>query len=142
MILSKWCQGPKDTLTVIGMKVEKKVEIIKGMVNINHFFFQFERLLLLLLVSSYVNRLEGVSDTGHCFFLCIFTGIFSPISKWYQLGVKCNILFNLFIYLFFPHPDPPSHLPLHPIPLGLPSAPSPSTCLMHPTWAGDLFHPR
>ena len=39
-----------------------------------------------------------------------------------------------------PHPDPPSHLPLHPIPLGLPSAPGTSTCLMHPTWAGDLFH--
>ena len=32
-------------------------------------------------------------------------------------------------------------LPPHPIPLGLPSAPAPSTCLMHPTWAGDLFHP-
>ena len=31
-----------------------------------------------------------------------------------------------------PHPEPPSHLPLHPIPLGLPSAPGPSTCLMHP----------
>ena len=28
-----------------------------------------------------------------------------------------------------------------PIPLGLPSAPALSTCLMHPTWAGDLFHP-
>ena len=41
-----------------------------------------------------------------------------------------------------PGPDPPSHLPLHPIPLGLPSAPGPSTCLMHPAWAGDLFHPR
>ena len=40
-----------------------------------------------------------------------------------------------------PHPDPPSHLPLHPIPLGLPTAPALSTCLMHPTWAGDLFHP-
>ena len=39
-----------------------------------------------------------------------------------------------------PHPDPPSHLPLHPIPLGLPSAPGLSTCLMHPAWAGDLFH--
>ena len=39
-----------------------------------------------------------------------------------------------------PHPDPPSGLPPHPIPLGLPSAPAPSTCLMHPTWAGDLFH--
>ena len=34
-----------------------------------------------------------------------------------------------------PHPDPPSHLPLHPIPLGLPSAPALSTCLVHPTWA-------
>ena len=41
-----------------------------------------------------------------------------------------------------PLPDPPSHLPLHPIPLGLPSAAGPSTCLMHPTWAADLFHPR
>ena len=32
-----------------------------------------------------------------------------------------------------PHPDPPSHLPLYPIPMGLPSAPGPSTCLMYPT---------
>ena len=45
-------------------------------------------------------------------------------------------------YTCIPHPNPPSHLPLHPIPLGLPRAPGPSTCLMHPTWAGDLFHPR
>ena len=41
-----------------------------------------------------------------------------------------------------PHPDPPSQLPLHPIPLALPSAPGPSSCLMHPTWASDLFHPN
>ena len=40
-----------------------------------------------------------------------------------------------------PHPDPPSRLPPHPIPLGLPSASALSTCLMHPTWAGSLFHP-
>ena len=39
-----------------------------------------------------------------------------------------------------PHPEPPSHLPSHPIPLGHPSAPALSTCLMHPTWTGDLFH--
>ena len=39
-----------------------------------------------------------------------------------------------------PHPEPPYHLPPHPIPLGHPSAPAPSTCLMHPTWTGDLFH--
>ena len=39
-----------------------------------------------------------------------------------------------------PHPDPLSCLPPHPIPLGLPTAPGLSTCLMHPTWTGDLFH--
>ena len=38
-----------------------------------------------------------------------------------------------------PHPDPPSHLPLYPIPLGLPSAPALSTCLMHPTWLVICF---
>ena len=37
-----------------------------------------------------------------------------------------------------PHPAPPSCLPPHPIPLGLPSAPAPSSCLMHPAWAGDV----
>ena len=39
-----------------------------------------------------------------------------------------------------PHPDPLSHLRPHPIPLGLSNAPALSTCLMHPTWTGDLFH--
>ena len=53
---------------------------------------------------------------------------FCHTLKWISHGFTC-----------VPHPDPPSHLPLHPIPLGLPSAPGPSTCLMHPTWAGDLF---
>ena len=53
---------------------------------------------------------------------------FCHTLKWISHGFTC-----------VPHPNPPSHLPLHPIPLGLPSAPGPSTCLMHPTWAGDLF---
>ena len=66
-----------------------------------------------------------------------------------------NFFFFFFFFIFchtlernshgftcVPHLDPPSHLPLHPIPLGFPSAPGPSACLMHPTWAGDLFHPR
>ena len=51
---------------------------------------------------------------------------FCPTLTWISHGVTC-----------VPHPDPPSHLPL-----GLPSAPGLSTCLMHPTWAGDLFHHR
>ena len=57
-----------------------------------------------------------------------FSG-FCHTLAWISHGVTC-----------IPHPDPPSHLPLHLIPLGLPSAPGPSTCLMHSTWAGDLFH--
>ena len=56
---------------------------------------------------------------------------FCHTLKWNSHGFTC-----------VPHPDPPSHLPLHPILLGLPSAPGPSACLLHPTWAGDLFHPR
>ena len=56
---------------------------------------------------------------------------FCHTLTWFSHGFTC-----------VPHPHPPSHLPLHPIPLGLPSAPGPSTCLMHPTWAGHLFHPR
>ena len=56
---------------------------------------------------------------------------FCHTLKWISHGFTC-----------VPHPDPPSHLPLYLIPLGLPSAPGPSACLMHPTWAGDLFHPR
>ena len=75
------------------------------------------------------------------FFSCIFI-------SWRLGGLKyCSGFYHTLTWISHrftctPHPDPPSHLPLHPIPLGLPSAPGPSTCLMHPTWAGDLFHPN
>ena len=48
------------------------------------------------------------------------------------------------VYMCSPFRSPPhTHTPPSPpIPQGLPSAPGPSACLMHPTWAGDLFHPR
>ena len=42
---------------------------------------------------------------------------FCHTLTWISHGVTC-----------IPHPDPPSHLPLHQSPLGLPSAPGPSTC--------------
>ena len=70
----------------------------------------------------------SVSDFTHFFFIC---SEFCHTLEWNSHGFTC-----------VPHPDPPSHLPLHPLPLGFPSAPGPSTCLMHPTWAGDLLHPR
>ena len=66
-----------------------------------------------------------------CSFFFFYCSGFCHTLKWNSHGFTC-----------VPHPDPPSHLPLHPLPLGLPSAPGPSACLMHPTWAGDLFHPR
>ena len=59
------------------------------------------------------------------FFIC--SG-FCHTLEWNSHGFTC-----------VPHPNPPSHLPLHPLPLGFPSAPGPSACLMHPTWAGDLL---
>ena len=48
------------------------------------------------------------------FFIC---GGFCHTLKWNSQGFTC-----------VPHPNPPSHLPLHPFPLGFPSAPDPSTC--------------
>ena len=57
-----------------------------------------------------------------------FSG-FCHTLTWISHGVTC-----------IPHPDHPSHLPLQPIPLGLPSTPGLSTCLMLTTWASDLFH--
>ena len=58
-----------------------------------------------------------------------YCGGFCHTLTWISHGFTCA-----------PHPDPPSRLPPHPLPLGLPSAPAPSTCLKHPTWAGGLFH--
>ena len=65
------------------------------------FFFSFIFIIWRLITSQHFN--------GFCHTL-----------TWISHGVTC-----------IPHPNPPSHLPLHPIPLGLPSAPGPSTCLMH-----------
>ena len=57
-----------------------------------------------------------------------YCGGFCHTLTWISHGFTC-----------VPHPEPHPHLPPHPIPLGLPSAPALSPCLMHPTWAGDLF---
>ena len=90
------------------------------------------------------NRSENV------FFFCLFCFSFFPfifiswrlITLQYYSGFCHTLTWISHGVTCVPHPNPPSHLPLHPLPLGLPSAPGLSTCLMHPTWAGDLFHPR
>ena len=79
------------------------------------------------------------------FLLFFFPFIFISwrlITLQYCSGFSHTLTWISHGFICIPHPDPPSHLPLYPLPLGLPSAPGLSTCLMHPTWAGDLFHPR
>ena len=76
--------------------------------------------------------------TGSFFFLISWR----LITLQYCSGFCHTLTWISHWFTCIPHPDPPSHLPLHPISLGLPSARGPSTYLMHPTWAGDLFHPR
>ena len=77
---------------------------------------------LLLLPSIFAN----IRVFFFFFFFFIFYFLdcsgFCHTLKWNSHGFTCVL-----------HPDPPSLLPLHPIPLGLPSAPGPSACLMHPT---------
>ena len=77
----------------------------------------------------------------HFFFPFIFIS-WRLINLQYYSGFCHTLTWISHGFTCIPHPNPPSHHPLHPIPLGLPSAPALSTCLMHPAWAGDLFHPR
>ena len=79
-------------------------------------------------------------DTCAFFFHFIFIS-WRLITLQYCSGFCHTLTWISHGFTCIPHPDPPSRLPPHPIPLGLPSAPALSTCLMHPTWAGDLFHP-
>ena len=77
----------------------------------------------------------------HCIFFPFIFISWKLITLQYCSGFCHTLTWISHGFPCVPHPYPPSHLPLHPIPLGLPSAPALSTCLMHPTWAGDLLHP-
>ena len=61
------------------------------------------------------------------------------ISLQYCSGFCYTLTWISHGFTYIPHPDPPSHLPLYPIPLGFPSAPGPSTCLMHPTCSSSFL---
>ena len=89
----------------------------------------------------------GSPRVGH-YWATSLSPFFPPFISWrlitlqYCSGFCHTLTWISHGFTCIPHPDHPSHLPLHPVPLGLPSVPGPSTCLMHPAWAGDLFHPR
>ena len=91
------------------------------------------------------NPSAHAGETERCVlnsFLLFFFISWRLITLQYCSGFCHTLTWITLGYTCIPHPDPPSHLHLHPIPLGLLSAPGLSTCLMHPTGAGDLFHPR
>ena len=96
---------------------------------------------------SVFNMLGHSRRTDLGFFFFIFAFFSFILISWRLITLQCcsgfchTLTWIIHGFTCVPHPDPPSHLPPHPIPLGLPSAPALSTCLMHPTWAGDLFHP-
>ena len=71
------------------------------------------------------------------FYLFIFSFIFTSwrlITLQYCSGFCHTLTWISHGFTCVPHPDPHSHLPPHPIPLGLPSAPALSTYLMHCIW--------
>ena len=125
---------------------------------------QFSILLLPLCGFSirYISLILSVREYPFSFSLQSLSQVCQPLKATYYVPSGCFFFFFFFNFFYFflicsefchtlkwnvlkftclPHPDPPSHLPLHPLPPGPPRAPGPSACLMHPTWAGDLFHP-
>ena len=76
-------------------------------------------------------------------YFCLFSFIYINwrlITLQYRSGFCHTLICISHGFTCVPHPEPPSHLPPYPIPLGHPSAPALSTCLMHQTWTVDLFH--
>ena len=86
------------------------------------FFCKFICLYFLIPHINDVIQYFSFSFVPSFFFFSYCSGFFHTLT-WISLGFTC-----------VPHPEPPSCLLLHPIPLGLPNAPALSTCLMHPTW--------
>ena len=89
----------------------------------------------------FIRRTDAEAKAPILFFSFIFIS-WRLITLQYCSGFCHTLTWISHRFTSIPHSYPPYHLPLHLIPLGLPSAPGPSTCLMHPAWAGDLFHPR
>ena len=89
---------------------------------------------------SYRYQLGLAGPLCHFFFSFIFIS-WKLITLQYCSGFCHTLAWISRGFTCVSHPDPLSHLPPHPVPLGLPSAPALSTCLMHLSWAGDLFHP-
>ena len=67
-------------------------------------------------ITKLVKSVDNLPSFIYVFFF-FFCSEFCHTLKWKGLGFTC-----------LPHPDPPSHLPSHPLPPGPPRAPGPSAC--------------
>ena len=106
-----------------------------SIVDLQCYVFSFIANITNPLLYSVITTMSLVCESISVFFFSFFffftCSEFCHTLEWNSHGFTC-----------VPHPVPHSQLRLHRLSLGFPSAPGPSTCLMHPTWAGDLFHPR
>ena len=118
----RWPEGAISPVCIHGLR-GLNFQMESRLVELKDLYACFYFLLLLFLFSPFIFISWRLSTLQYCSGFC-------HTLTWISHGFTC-----------VPHPDPPSHLPLHSIPLGLPSAPALSIYLMHPTWAGDLFHP-
>ena len=154
-LLILWMQSP--SAVILEPRKIKSDTASTGSPSISHEVMGPDGTILVFWMLSFKPTFSFSSFTFFLSFLCFFTFtlfyfilIFFPFIfiSWRLITLQyCSVFCHTLTWIshgftFIPHPDPPSHLPLHPIPLCLPSAPGLSTCLMHPTWAGDLFHSR
>ena len=116
---------------VIGLQLLNSVLLFSALSKMNLPYVYICTPLFLFFLFFYVTSMLFIFLISWRLITLQYCSGFCHTLTWISLGYTC-----------IPHPDPTSHLPLHPIPLGLPSAPGLSTCLMHPNWAGDLFHHR
>ena len=115
LVYTLWWQAFKDIINVkkkTRRNYRKLFNKLTGLVGLCNFF-----------PLQYLPKLFCFFFGVHLlyFFLILFfyCSGFCHTLKWISHGFTC-----------VPHPDPPSHLPLHPIPLGLPSAPGQTFLMM------------
>ena len=84
----------------------------------NHRWFSPYMSIILKIISKAGNKLL----TCYCFFIILFYFFYFTILYWFCHTSTCIQHGCARV----PHPEPPSHLPPHTIPLGHPSAPAPS----------------